>query len=361
MKTKFFHFVSFSLLTITLLTISISAASVNLSDYATPDDGLDDSAGFQEAIDDLKSDGGGTITVTSGTWDINTTLDFTTSNNYISFKIIGDKGAVIRPFIDSYEALFKVGNNNQVAFTDLIVLGSSGSEYDAGMIISALYTGQLRVVGCQFLGLRVRDSLIFVGMATDAIIESSQFSGNASDVALIHGLDYVGLTIRTVEIYDYANFKDTYLSKSPSNIGNWIRAESTRPSSGVLANGQRVVRLEDIRMDEAAPQSVFIKNAANVKASGILVRISNTDGAAGMVFENVEFAEVTMSKFGYSSAPRPAIKAINRSKILTSGISVGFGVYYGEADTSSTIFIDERFCQTDCTVRLLGQGTKSKK
>lgn len=81
------------LLTLTLFLAATSmAATVNLKDYATPNDGQDDSAGFQKAVDDLKKAGGGTLLIGEGTWDLSSGVNLVTNGDNVSFLLQGDKG-----------------------------------------------------------------------------------------------------------------------------------------------------------------------------------------------------------------------------------------------------------------------------
>ncbi len=348
------------LLTTSLLilttTLFVNGATLKLSDFTTPDDGLDDSPGFQTAIDQLKLAGGGTILVDTGTWDFSSPLNFTTYGNYVSFRVQGDKGAIIRPHLGAWNVLFYPGNTNQFELDDLIVIGDPAAEYDALFIAGGGYTSQFTVRGCQFYGLSAKDSLIYIGAAMDAVLDGNMFGGNAAGVAAIHAIDYRGLTVRNTEFVDYANFKDMYLSKTPNNSGNWIKAESTGPTVSPNASGQRIVRLEDIRFDEGAPQAVVIVNASNVMASGLLINVSGTDAGAGVVLDNVEYGEVKMSRFGYARFARPAVVVKNGSDVFLNGVTVGGAVYYGDMDASSKVVFEKRLC-TSCSMKPIASRT----
>jgi hypothetical protein len=182
------------------------------------------------------------------------------------------------------------------------------------------------------------------------VLENVQFDGDAADVAVINALNFSGLTVKSAEFLDYGNFRSGYYSKSPNNIGPWIKAEF---ENGILppnATGQRVVRLQDIRFDEGASNAVKLKNVSQFTASGLTVNVSGVDGSAGVFLDNVEYAELKLSRFGYTSNPRPAIKATNNSTVEIAGISVGGGVFTGEFDKTSRTIYNDQTCR-GCVVQ----------
>ena len=328
------------MLVLTLFCFSASAKTLNLSDYATPDDGQDDSVGFQRAINDLKEAGGGTLIVNSGEWDLGSRLDLTTYGNYISYLIRGDKGAVIHLALGENGLGIYAGNANQVELRDLVFLGDSTVDYDAQYLYLANYTAKTIVSGCQFYGIRAKSSLFYLGN-TDAVFDNDQFDGDAANEGIIHAVNFSGLTVRSSEFLDYGNFRSEYYSKTPNNGGPWINAEVQNGIIPPNALGQRVVRVQDVRFDEGAGNAVKLTNISQFLASGLMVNVSSVDGSAGLVLNNVGYSEIKFSAFGYTQYVRPGIMVTNNSTASIAGITVGGGVFTAFKDSSSDVIFDK--------------------
>src|SRR5262245_65281309 len=99
-------------------SVVAEAKTVKLADYATPNDNTDDSTGFQRAIQDLESEGG-TLIVDGGTYILNQTVRFQQVGNYVSYRIVGDKGSVLKMGGYPNNEGFVIGNVNQIEFKDL--------------------------------------------------------------------------------------------------------------------------------------------------------------------------------------------------------------------------------------------------
>jgi len=337
-----------SALVITLLFgVCISAKTVNLSDYATPNDGQDDAAGFQTAIGDLQAAGGGTLVVTDGKWNLNNTINMVMYPIGISIKIVGSKGAVIQPDLPPDRILFYVGNLNQFEMRDLIFVGDSSASPDLGYLLYSSYVDQTRITGCQFYGLRAGESLIYIAN-TDAVIEHSLFHGIASKVGNITAVAFRGLTASHLQFIDYGNLGGAYYSKTPYGNTAWIYLDGA-DSRTENALSQRAVTISDARFDEGARYAIDAKNVSFLTVRGVQTNVSGMTDSAGIRMNNVLFASIEQSKFGFPALPRPAMVALNNTKVLFNGISVGDGVYYGEKDASSEIHFDERFC-TNCSI-----------
>lgn len=324
----------------------VSAKTVNLADYTTPNDGANDSPGFQSAIDDLKESGGGTVMVTDGRWDFKDSINILYSIT-MSVRIFGTKSAIMAPDLPPNGILFYMGNLNQFEMRDLVFVGDGTSAPDLGHLLYSSYVEHTKITGCQFFGLRAAQSLIYIGN-TDALIEDSLFLGISSGVANITAESFRGLTVAHSQFIDYGNLLGVYYSKTPYGNGAWIKVDGgTFVSANALS--QRAVIINDVRFDEGAKYAIDAKNVSFLNVRGILTNVSGVGEAAGIKMSNVEFARIEQSKFGYPSTARPALVALNNSKVLIDGLSVSQGVYYGEQDQTSEIHFDERFCN-NCTI-----------
>lgn len=344
------------------LALSVSAKTVNLSDYATPDDGQDDSPGFQAAVDDLKSSGGGTIVVNGGEWQLKTTINFTNSNN-LSFKIVGDGGSVIKLLLGGGPNghVFYAGNINHFVLENLTVTGDgSASNVDCEFLLLIAYAQKVIVRDSRFFGIRAGKSLMHFGNV-DALVENSQFDGNAVTKGQIYGgPDLMSLTVRNTGIRDYANFFG-YISKTPFNTGSALMAEyQAGPPLKNYASGR--VRLEEVRIDEGSPIAVTLRNIPNVEIDGLSVNVSGVDGAAGVLFDNVAYANIKNASFGHTTNARPALRLINKSTVQVTRLSFGGGVYFADVGRKSFALINNcPECDTDSDVTVLKSRPASGK
>lgn len=325
-----------TILLLLFLSLSVAAKTVALSDYATPNDGLNDSAGFQEAVDEISS--GGTILITAGTWDLEDTVTFVTyTNGNNSFVIQGTKGSVLKP--DLTDVMFRFGAQNQVLLKDLVIVGDGTSGADCSYAIFASNVHQLRIEGCQFFGTKATYSIIYIGNV-DAIIRDTIFHGMSSSIAVIEAVNFRGLTITDCEFIDYGNFDGSYYSKTPYGVGVWVKASaSNQPTPN--ANAQRGVYVSNVRFDEGAFYALHLINLKYADISRVLVNVSAYSGSAGIVLNNVRLAKIEHSMFGYSTNPRPAMLLSNNSKATANGITLGDSVFASTVDGTSSVNISE--------------------
>jgi hypothetical protein len=332
--------------TVLLLVSAVSAGGVNLADYTTPNDGLDDSPGFQKAIADLPA--GGTIIVGAGTWNLNSPVSFVTyTNSNNSYTIKGQKGAVIKPDLTPWQTLFVSGNQNQINFEDLLVIGDENpGDDDFDKFLYVAYTSQLRIKGCQFIGLKSRSSLIFVAN-TDAVIRDTLFMGLASGDGVLRTDESKGLSVIDSEFFDYAAYNGAYYSKTPSGNPAWIKVTATKSNTNAMA--QRGLFLNNVRFDEGARHAVIAIGTTYVQANSVMVNVPGIDGSGGVYLSDVKYAEIKASHFGYSQYPRPAVKAFNNTVVSIDAVSLGDKVFYGTRDQSSQAFFNLRACNASCS------------
>lgn len=347
-----------TLLLMGLFCLSISAKTIDIKDYATPNDGLNDRPGFQAAADELRTSGGGTLIISEGTWDIGDAA-ILFIGNYVSYKIVGDKGSIIRIASAPNFSSFEVGNANSFEMHDLVFIGGTNG-VDTASILNADYTGQVLVKGCRVFGVYGAYALFYTSNV-DAVYEGNQFDGSGSNVAVIAagGGGFRSLTVRNNTFFDYANFNGGYYSK-PGSTPAWIRVEPNNEQLVNAAWGSTVI-IDNNRLDEGAVNAISIKNVRNLQIRNIAVNVSGTTPGAGILLDNVKYGSVMNSVFGYVQARRPALVLRNESNVEISKLDFGGGVYLGTFDRSSRL-VPVGLC-TGCSVKPLnggGSGGESK-
>jgi hypothetical protein len=327
-------------LILTILTLSVftvQARTVRLADYGTPGDNLDDAAGFQNAVNDLAASGGGTLVIGEGVWDVNQGISLVNeATNVTSIRISGNKGAIIQLALNEEATFLNIGNGVQAELSGLVVISKpTGPRYDGGYFLQSLYTGQTIIQNCNFFGLFMKYDFIKTGN-TDLIVEKCIFGGNAANGAHIHVINFMGLTVRDALFLDYYHFLDTYYSKTPDNIGYWIKAENIAMPL-VNATGTKAVTVTNTRFDEGAPVAISVQNSPYADISDIIVNVGSTSNSTGIQLDNVVYAQIKMAQFGFTMASRPAIYA-RRSTIEAIGLRFANGVFFADVDRATKVF-----------------------
>ncbi len=320
---------------LTLVCVSIiNAKTVDISDFgAIPEDNKDDSAALQTAFKAIESTGG-TIEITGGgKYLIEQPVRFIPTALNVNLILKFDGGTHFEVQLGNpYESAFEAGNLNSFVIENGIFIGRNGTQTNAGWVITQNFVQQSRIVNSQFFNLSLTGGVINTAR-TNALIESSQFDGNtAPNIILVE--TYRGLTIRNSQFLDYALFRGVYLSKTPSGVGAWIRAENMLPLNAV---GGRRIAIEDCQFDEGATTSISIKNADFVSIKGTTVNMNGSITAIGFLFDNIKSGQVEQSSLGYTNLMSPGIKAVNKSSIEVNGLSLGQGVEHAEVDRTSKI------------------------
>lgn len=333
-------------------TFFAQAKTVNLVDYgAVPNDQQPDDAAMSAAIADVRQAGGGTVVFPGGKIILAGQHSLGQYGRYINFRLQGNKNSVVEVW--TTWLLFDFSNTLQGEVEGLTFVGRPANPGDprfTDVYVAVIYspsTNQVTIRNTQFFGLRSNDSIVKAGNG-DIVIENSQFEGNSAQVANVHafGPYQRGLTIRNTVFLDYANWQDQYLSKSPYGIGAWVKVEgAATPTS---ATSHRQVRIEDCRFDEAAQTAVHLSNVFAAHISGINVNVAGPAGGNGITLNNVEFAAIKGSWFGWSSIARPAIVALNGSTVEATAVKTGGAVYLGDFDPSSRI--ETQYCN-NCQAR----------
>jgi len=325
------------LLILLLVVMAAEAKTVKLSDYATPNDGNNDTTGFQNALDAVRTNGGGTVIVPEGTWELRSQLDMIGSNNFVSYLILGEKGAILRIDGGQNDLIFYGGNINQIEFRDLIFVGNTSDTYDASYLGYFAYTLQLKVTGCQFYGVRAKNNL-FRTENVDAVYENNQFGGSCADDSTLYANSAVeGLTAIENIFYDYGNFKATYYSKVCG--GAFIKVDGAS-SSAVNAQAPRVI-VDRSRFDEGVPIAVNITNVPDVTIENSGFNVSGVTGGTGIKLNNVDFGLIQGCSFGYTSNSRAALTLVSGTSIKAARLKFGGGVYFASIDGTSSAITEQ--------------------
>lgn len=338
---------------------SVEARTVRLADYGTPGDNLDDSTGFQRAITDLADNGGGTLIVGEGVWNLDNGINLVNQTGPASIRISGNKGAVLKLALDEESTFLTIGNSVQAELSGLVILPKNmGQSYDGGYFLRSDYTGQTIIQNCNFFGLRMKYDLIRT-TNTDLIIEKTLFGGVAAGGASVHVVNFGGLTVRDTLFLDYYQYGDTYYSKTPYNTGPWIKAENDTMLPAA-AMGSKAVTISSSRFDEGAQVAIHVRNVPFVDISDIHVNVSGVGGSHAVRLDNVKFSQIRLSEFGYTTASRPAIVAVNNSSFEAVGLRFGNGVYFADSERNIKIFRDK--CLDCMVVKIPGNaGEKTVK
>lgn len=347
------RFIKVLLLTLCFLVLSGSAFALELrpEDFgAIPNDGLDDTVAIQAAIDQVVSEGGGTIVFPSGKLNVNGILRFVPTG-YIGgeMKLQGNRGSIVEVSTGPTGIAFYAGNLNIFTIEDLIVIGKNVPEgdphfYDARYVVFTTYVQQTNIIRSQFYGLAVpSDGAVMYFGNTDAKVTDSQFDGSLGqypDGAVILADNSRGLTVTRSTFIDYANFREGYVSKTTSFTGSWVKVKSGLPFGG---NGIRRIVVEDCRFDEGAATAVNIENVPWVYLSGNSVNVNGTGVGRGIYLKDVEHAKIEQSWFGYTNEARPALDLVNVKAIEVSTLKLGGGVYFWKRQ--NVLSTSVRFCE----------------
>lgn len=333
-----------------LLPVYAFAVESRPEDFgAIPNDGLDDSAAIQSAIDDVVAEGGGTIIFPSGKLNVTNILRFVPTG-YIGgeVKLQGNRGSIVEVSTGASGIAFYAGNLNIFTIEDLIVVGKNVPEgnpqfYDAKYVVFTTFVQHTNIIRSQFYGLGVpsNGAVLYFGN-TDARVIDSQFDGSLGQYpegAVIMAEDTRGLTVKRSSFIDYANFYEGYLSKTTAFTGSWIKVKGGLPLG---ANGMRRVVVEDCRFDEGAATAVSIENVPWAYLTGNSVNVNSASPGKGIYLKDVEHAKIEQSWFGYTAQARPALDLTNVKAVEIVSLKFGGGVYFWKKQ--NVLSTSVRFC-----------------
>lgn len=346
------HINKITFLIIFLFTISISTFAIESRPEnfgAIPNDGIDDTAAIQAAIDEVLLQGGGTIVFPSGKLEVKGLLRlFPTDYFGADIKLIGSRGSIIEVSAGSDAIAFYAGNLNNFTFEDLVVTGKNvpyndSSFFDAKYVVYSSSVQHTNIIRCQFYGLAVPSGGAIVYLRnTDAKIHDSQFDGNVGQYpygSVVYAESATGLTVSRTTFLDYANLRGEYFSKSPAYTGAWIKVKGNIPSNAL---GTRRVLIEDSRFDEGAAIALHIEDVPWLVISGINVNVSGTTPGKGAYVKDVDYVKVEQSWFGYTPNTRPALDLLNVKALEVTSLKFGGGVYFWKKQNVTSTSI--RFC-----------------
>lgn len=347
--------IKFLLLTIAIFTAGFIYWNLPSSDivYAAnfgviADDGIDDSAAINEAINELKNRGGGKIVFPPGQVIVSERLYFIGDN--ASYDISGD-GTEILVNGNNSSVIFYFGNNNQVNIHNLTFVGrnvydpSDPRYIDCAYLIFANYVDKLVIQNTQFIGVRADFSIVYSGLA-DTVLENVQFGGSSGRMASVEvGITpwsndqwFRGLTVRSTTFLDYGNYNRQDFWKSSYDNNYWIKISSSKEMrDSVNANHQRLVRIMDSWFDEGATVAIAAWNAEFLKIEGVNVNVNSTANARAIDLSGVHYAEVNFCRFGYTQARKAAINAVDETTVDIKGVTLGGGVFLTSHDTTSNV------------------------
>lgn len=341
-----------------ILTIALSAFATerNPIDFgAVPDDGQDDSAAIQAAVNEVVEKGGGTVILPGGRLNLNDIVRIVPSEYFGGeIRIKGTRGAYIEVSTGVGGYGIYAGNLNVLSFEDVIFVGKNVPEghadfYDARYVVFSTFIQQTNIIRCQFFGLATpgNGAVVYFGN-TDGKIVDSQFDGSLGqypDGAVVLAENSRGLTVSRTTFIDYANYIGGYLSKSTAFVGSWISVKGGLPLGG---NGMRRVVIEDSRFDEAAAAAISITDVNWVSLTGNSVNVNSTSAAKGFYMKNVDHAKVEQSWLGYTTAIRPALDIENVGVLEATSLKLGGGVYFIRRKNSNNVIV--KFCE-QCSTR----------
>jgi hypothetical protein len=110
---------------------------------------------------------------------------------------------------------------------------------------------------------------------------------------------------------------------------------------GVNALSTKAVTISNSRFDEGAPAAIHAKNVPFVDIKAINVNVAGTSVGVGILLDNVKYAQIKLSGFGYSPSARPAVKAINNSTVEAAGLRFGNGVYFADIERNTKLYMEK--------------------
>lgn len=333
MKLKLF----LTLFSILIFCVIALPQTVKLTDFgAIPNDGLLDDVAFTKALESMRATGG-TLEFPCGVLDLSTEQSFV--GNYVSWKLEGNQCAILRVASPVY-TLIRFGNSPLSVISGLTFLGVPANPYDTAHSIVIANADRNVIRDSKFVGLRSPLAIVLAG--GEIGITDSLFGGNsAQGVVMLPGEYQQGGSIIRTNFIDYANLNGTHYSKTPYGNGSWVLATGG-PSPTTNYRGQRQLRVEDGVMDEGAQNGAI--NASDIFAVTISGLRVNVAGIGGVYLSNVRAAKLEGNWFGYSGYVRPAIIAVNGTKVLVKDQVIANQVFHGTKDGTSEIEFNELLC-----------------
>lgn len=306
---------------------------INISSKSGSVSGANWGPAIQAAWTDIKAIGGH-IYFDNQSTRIDTAVNFTPDSGfYIPLKLSGDHSSRLVCNTGSGAAMLSGGNLLNTVFADLIVIpfDNTQTHVDASTVLGGAYVEELTVRDCIFAGLRVGSAVIGTGTATGLTVKDSKFGGIAGPNA-IYATGSNWIVVENCEFYDYQNFLNNYLSKTPAAVGSWIYAEY---ATGGVDNGASAptVSIKNCRFDEGSGNGIYVKGHKRVQIEQCAVNVNG--GGVGIRLENVAKAVIKQCNFGYTGNDVPAVKLINCGEVAIVDASRDHGPFRVEVDAAS--------------------------
>jgi hypothetical protein len=259
--------------------------------------------------------------------------------NIVPFRITGGHSNRILVNCGPSQLLFYTGNTLNLLVDNLIFSSTDANMTNAANdctgVLGGSYTELISVENCVFAGLSASNTLIYSGVATDLSVRNSKFGGCIGGEAVIRA-DANGTTvIDGCDFIDYQNLQGKYYSKTGFAAStNWIKATANDNYAALGATTQ-TVQIKNCRFDEGAICGIYCKNNPFVEIENCGFNVSSTTPGVGIKLENVKYATIKYSNFGYTNQDRPAIKLINCGNVRIEGVTSDHGVKRIEVDKAS--------------------------
>jgi hypothetical protein len=210
-----------------------------------------------------------------------------------------------------------------------LVANVAGSGNDANNMVNGNSTFNLTIERVRFVGLKAVQSVVGTGSGTALAILNSRFGGcSAPSVVEPNGSKRV--IIKNTEFLDYMTLQNTYYSKSPYGVTNWIYIHDEQVSSGA---SHSVAKVSGCRFDEGAENGIYVKNWGHVEIDNCGFNIAGA--GQGIKLENVDHAIIKHCNGGYTANDRPLVKLINCTNVTIIGQTRDAGPYRVETDAAS--------------------------
>lgn len=281
----------------------------DIRDYGAIVNGIaDDTNAIQLALNDIKSNSGGTLYFPKGITKINgtTQIDMTGFAGQIIFS--GDGGSSsIHITSTGPDSVFYIANSPLVNVQNLTFVGTGNTGIDMTQSLFWFNVCEMsKVSNCRFIGLALTAPIdptfslnkwygLLVGRQTNLVVEGSQFGGcSTANCPSIEVEDYYSLTIRDTQFVDWGAYQSGVRIKTGWQTNSyWIRAlNADEPQDGFRRDK---VILENITMDEGNNQTIYIDDVGSVELNSVHANAGNSPILSSIDIKNVNHVNITDS------------------------------------------------------------------
>lgn len=303
-------------------------AKVDISSKSGSATGGNYSLAMAAAWTDIKANGG-QIYLDSQSIRMDTTCSLIPDSGYeVPLDIVGDGSSRILCNGSNTQNLITGANLVHLGLRDLCLV-SNGAGYDGNNIVNGISAFNLTIERTRFVGLKVNQNLIGAGSGTALALLNSRFGGCAGPT-IVEGVGCKRILIENCEFLDYMTLLNTYHSKSPDGVTNWVYIHDAESSSGA---SHSTAHLRSCRFDEGAANGVYVKNWGHLVMEHCNF---NAAGAGnGIKLENVTHAVIKQCNVGYTANNVPILKLINCTNVTVIGQTRDAGPFRIETDSAS--------------------------